>query len=323
MECWNNGNIIPLFVLRLCLYNNVICSILESDMNKIIGIVSPGDMGHGVGARLRERGLRVIYCPEGRSERTRALAKEAQLDAVPTYDALVTKADIILSILVPAAATKAAKMVARALKSTNASLLYVDCNAVAPQTAVEVQEIIDDAGGEFVDASIIGGPPRGEYTPRIYVAGDVNRQLEFLNDYGLNLIHFSDRAGDASALKLCFASMTKGSTALYLTLMTGARALGVYDTLMEEFGKSQSGRVQSLQRLPGVTTKARRFVGEMEEMDKTYASVGIDPNMLKGAAEIYRLLGKTSLADRAPEDKSPLPSLEEMLDTILAFIDGE
>jgi hypothetical protein len=87
---------------------------------------------------------------------------------------------------------------------------------------------------------------------------------------------------------------------------------------MEEFSMSQSSRIQSLQRLPGVMTKARRFVGEMEEMDKTYAGVGIDPNMLKGAAEIYRLLGKTHLADRVPEDTSPMPSLEETLDTMLA-----
>jgi hypothetical protein len=103
--------------------------------------------------------------------------------------------------------------------------------------------------------------------------------------------------------------------------MTAARALGVYDTLMGEFSKSQAGRMQSLQRLPGVSTKARRFVGEMEEMDKTYTSVGIDPNMLRGAAEIYRLLGNTPLADRVPEDTSPLPSLEEMLDVLLSFLD--
>ena len=292
-------------------------------LTKTIGIVSPGDMGHGVGARLRERGLRVIYCPAGRSERTQNLAKAAQIEAVPTIKALVNEADIVLSILVPAAARSAAKMVAQALESTNANLLYVDCNAIAPQTAVEVEAIIKGAGGNFVDASIIGGPPRGDYTPRIYVAGDVDRKLEFLNDFGLNLIHFSDRVGDASALKMCFASMTKGSTALYLTLMTAARALGVYDTLIQEFEQYQSSRLESERRLPGVSTKARRFVGEMEEMDKTYTGVGIDPNMLKGAAEIYRLLGKTPLADRVPEDKSPLPSLEETLDTILAYIDTD
>ena len=292
-------------------------------LTKTIGIVSPGDMGHGVGARLRERGLRVIYCPAGRSERTQNLAEAAQLEAVPSIEALVNQADIVLSILVPAAARSAAKMVAQALESTNANLLYVDCNAIAPQTAVEVEAIIKGVGGDFVDASIIGGSPRGDYAPRIYVAGDVDRKLEFLNDYGLNLIHFSDRVGDASALKMCFASMTKGSTALFLTLMTAARALGVYDTLIQEFEKSQSSRLESVRRLPGVSTKARRFVGEMEEMDKTYTGVGIDPNMLRGAAEIYRLLGKTPLADRVPEDKSPLPSLEETLDTILAYIDTD
>ena len=287
---------------------------------KVIGIVSPGDMGHSVGARLIENGLRVVYCSAGRSARTRNLAKEANIEAVPTYEALVTEADIVLSILVPAAAVPSAKLVADALTATNAKLLYVDCNAIAPQTAKEVGQIIKGSGGEFLDASIIGGPPRGDYTPRIYVAGDTNRQLEFLNDYGLNLIHFSDRVGDASALKMCFASLTKGSTALYLTLMAGARALGIYDALIQEFQKSQKSRLQSIERLPGVATKARRFVGEMEEMDKTYAGVGINPNMLKGAAEIYRIMGETSLADRVPEDTSPLPSLAETLDVMITHM---
>ena len=140
-------------------------------MNKTIGILSPGDMGHGVGGRLVEKGLRVIYCSDGRSERTRNLAKAAHIEAVPTYDALVNQADIVLSILVPAAAKAAAIMVAQALTRTQANVLYVDCNAIAPQTAIEIGQIITDAGGVFLDACIIGGPPRGDYTPRIYVSG--------------------------------------------------------------------------------------------------------------------------------------------------------
>lgn len=290
-------------------------------MKKTIGILSPGDMGHGVGARLVENGLRVIYCSDGRSERTRNLAQAANIEAVPTYDALVNQADIVLSILVPAAAKSAATMIAMALTRTKADVLYVDCNAIAPQTAIEIGQIITDAGGAFLDASIIGGPPRGEYSPRIYIAGDDTHQVAFLNDYGLNIISLSERPGDASALKMCFAASTKGSTALYVTLMTAARALGVSDALIEEFKLGQ--RMDNVERgVTRVAVKARRFVGEMEEMDKTFTAVGIQPNMLAGAAEIYRLMGKTHLADRVPEDTSPFPTLEETLDIMVAHLDG-
>jgi 3-hydroxyisobutyrate dehydrogenase-like beta-hydroxyacid dehydrogenase len=293
-------------------------------MNKTIGVVSPGDMGHSVGARLVENGLRVIYCSEGRSERTRSLANSAGIEAVPMYADLVNQAEIVLSILVPAAAQEAAVLIAQAMQTTQTKLLYVDFNAIAPQTAQEIEHIITQAGGAFQDGSIIGGPPRGDYTPRMYISGGNSEKLAFLNDYGLNLISISTRAGDASALKMCYASLTKGSTALYLTLMTAARALGVYEPLIEEFQKSQSSRLQSIEQgIPRVTVKARRFVGEMEEMDKTYTSVGINPNMLKGAAEIYRLMGKTPLADRVPEDTSPFPSLAETLDSIIAHIEDD
>ncbi len=287
----------------------------------IIGILSPGDMGHGVGARLVENGLRVIYCSKGRSKRTRNLAKSAHIEAVSSYDVLVDQADIVLSILVPAAAPEAATLVAQALTRTNADLLYVDCNAIAPQTAIEIGRKITDAGGIFVDASIIGGPPRGEYTPRMYVSGEGNGKLALLNDYGLNIISLSDRVGDASSLKMCYAASTKGSTALYVTLMAAARALGVDEALIAEFEMGK--RLDNIERgVTRVAVKSKRFVGEMEEMDKTFTGVGIHPNMLAGAAEIYRLMAKTSLADRVPEDTSPFPSLAETLDILVAHLDA-
>ncbi|MDF1513949.1 MAG: DUF1932 domain-containing protein [Anaerolineae bacterium] len=292
--------------------------------NATIGILSPGDMGHSVGARLVENGLHVIYCSQGRSERTRSLAGEGGIAAVPSYQDLVTQADIILSILVPAAATAAARLVARALVATRAPLLYMDCNAIAPQTAQEVGKIITTAGGRFQDGCIIGGPPRGDYTPRIYTSGKESSAVVMLNDFGLNVIPISERVGDASALKMCYASLTKGSTALYVTLMSGARALGVLDPLLAEFRQSQQSRLPGIENgIPRVTVKARRFVGEMEEMQKTYAGVGIDPNMFSGAAQIYRLMGETVLADRVPEDTSPFPSLVETLDILVAHMTPE
>ena len=54
-----------------------------------VGLLSPGDMGHAVGRALREHGLDVLTCLDGRSDRTRALAAAADLRDVPTLDDLV------------------------------------------------------------------------------------------------------------------------------------------------------------------------------------------------------------------------------------------
>ena len=111
-----------------------------------VGLLSPGDMGHVVGNVLVTHGLRVITCLQGRSERTRALAEKGKIEDVPTYHVLVNEAEMILSIMVPAEAKGASQAVADALAETDTDLTYVDCNAIAPQTTRQLDEIITGSG---------------------------------------------------------------------------------------------------------------------------------------------------------------------------------
>jgi 3-hydroxyisobutyrate dehydrogenase-like beta-hydroxyacid dehydrogenase len=257
--------------------------------------------------------MNVITCLEGRSARTRTLAEQAGIVNVGTYEALVEQADMVLSIMVPSYAQPAAELVAEALKSTGADLIYADCNAIAPQTTLAIGKWITDAGGKFVDASIIGGPPREGYTPRFYASGPAADQFAALNNYGLDVIVMGTEIGQASAIKMCYAALTKGTSALMLELLAAAQALGVYDALMDELANSQAANKQQMERgLPGVPPKARRWVGEMEEIAATFESVGLTPNILTGAADVYRLLGETPLADLTPEDKIK-PALAEVI----------
>ena len=286
----------------------------------VVALLSPGDMGHSVGQTLVEHGLRVITCLQGRSERTRGLAAQAGIEDVSGYAELVQVADLLLSILVPAQAPRAAARVAGALRETGADLVYVDCNAIAPQTVRRIGDEIAAAGGKFVDASIVGGPPRGESSPRFYASGPDTGAFEALAEYGLHVVMLGDQIGQASAIKMCYAALTKGSAALMIELLTAARSLGVSEALAQEFEKSQPAMWARMLRLPGVPTKSRRWVGEMEEIATCFAGVGMTPRLLTGAADIYRLVGATRLADRTPEDPDPLPSLEEMVAALVAYL---
>jgi 3-hydroxyisobutyrate dehydrogenase-like beta-hydroxyacid dehydrogenase len=288
-----------------------------------VALLSPGDMGHSVGQTLVEHGMRVITCLEGRSERTRGLAAEAGIAGVPTYGDLVREADLLLSILVPAQAKVAAGVVAQAVMETGAELAYADCNAIAPQTVCQIANILTATGVTFVDASIVGGPPRGGSSPRLYASGPDTGAFEALAEYGLHVVVIGEEIGLASAIKMCYAALTKGSSALYIELLTAARALGVGEALAREFQGSQAAMLQRMQRLPGVSMKSRRWVGEMEEIARTFEGVGLTPRMLAGAADVYRLLGSTSLADRTPEDTDPLPSLEEMIAVLAEQLERE
>ena len=288
---------------------------------KTVGILSPGDMGHTVGQVLGSHGLRVITCLQGRSERTRSLAERAHIADVSTYEALVREADILLSILVPAQAVRAAQAVARVISETGADLLYADCNAVAPQTVRHIGNVITQAGGRFVDASIIGPPPRKEGGTRFYASGPHASDFEALTPYGLDVIVLGEQVGLASAIKMCYAALTKGLTALCTELLTAAEVLGVSQALAQEFQGSQAMLYERMERgLPRMPMKSRRWVGEMEEIARTFEGVGLTPKILAGAADMYRFVGATDLADRTPEDPSPPPALGQMTSVLAGHL---
>ena len=283
-------------------------------MLNTVGILSPGDMGHTVGTVLNQNGLRVITCLVGRSERTRQLAEKAGIVDVPTYLQLVTEADLILSILVPAQAMSAAAAVAAALEQTDTPLTYADCNAIAPQTTHQLAEQLTSAGGVFVDASIIGPPPRRPGATRFYASGPTLDTFVQLSDYGLDVRTLGNEIGNASAIKMCYAALTKGLTALCTELLTAAKRLGVADALTAEFQLSQAALFERMENgLPSMPPKAKRWIGEMEEISATFAHVGLTPNLLAGAADMYRLVGETHLADLSPEARDQFPTLTELI----------
>ena len=219
--------------------------------------------------------------------------------------------------MVPAQAKSAATAVAEALQQVDTTLTYTDCNAIAPQTVRELGDVITAAGGTFVDASIIGPPPRTPGATRFYASGPNLDTFSELNNHGLDVRALGDEIGLASAIKMCYASLTKGLTALCTELLTAASVLGVSDALTAEFQLSQSALFERMERgLPSMPPKARRWIGEMEEISATFEHVGLTPNILTGAADMYRFVGDTHLADLPPEARDKFPTLAELIEIL-------
>lgn len=284
---------------------------------KAVGILSPGDMGHIIGGVILAHGLRVITCLHGRSTRTRSLAISAGITDVPTYRELIEKSDVILSILVPAEAKSAAKNIASALDDIPTELVYADCNAIAPETVSQIRDIITATGTRFVDASIIGPPPRKEGTTRLYASGPDLRTFEELAHYGLDIRPLGEEVGLASAIKMCYASLTKGLTALATELLTAAEILGVSEALKTEFQLSQPLLYKRMEEgLPVMPPKSHRWVGEMEEIAATFEHIGLTPKILGGAADMYRFVQQTKLADLSSDAELALPTLTEMISSL-------
>ena len=288
---------------------------------KTIAIQSPGDMGHAVGRALGENGYDVITCLAGRSERTRELASKGNMRDVDSYETLVREADIVLSILVPAHATGVATQVADALRTTGTQTPFADCNAVSPQTTAAMASIVNDAGGRFIDGSIIGGPPGRGAPPRFYVSGPDAGLMAELDGKGIAVRPLGDLVGRASGIKMCYAAMTKGTSALYIALLTAAEALGLTQELYAEFKSSQPevfARMES--GLPGLPANAHRWVGEMEEIAATFDYVGVTPGFHQGAAEVYRLLGETPFAHETPETIDRSRTLEDTIAVVAQYL---
>ena len=269
-----------------------------------VAILSPGDMGHAVGQRLRENELDVITCLEGRSDRTRALAEKAGVRNVPTMEQLVEQSDLIMSMTVSAAVSTLCRQVADALTASGADTLFAECNAIAPQLTKELEPVITGSGGRFVDVSIIGGPPREGYSPHFYASGDQASEFEQLNNFGLTVLKLDGDVGQASGIKMCYAAMTKGTFALYSELLMAAELMGLTEPLLEEFRSGQQAVLQRIERsLPTVPPRSRRWVSEMEEIRDTFSHLGMTPNIFEGVADMYRLIGSTPLGDEFPESR--------------------
>jgi 3-hydroxyisobutyrate dehydrogenase-like beta-hydroxyacid dehydrogenase len=285
-----------------------------------VGLLSPGDMGHAIGAVLIRQGLRVVTALEGRSERTRRLAAAAGIADVGGVKDLVGASDLLLSVLVPAAAEEVAGQVAAAASARDEDVLFADCNAIAPQKARAMDERLRAAGGRFIDAAIIGGPPRGPGGgTRIYASGPHAPALAALRDYGLDIRVIDDVVGHASALKMCYAALTKGLTAIGTELLVAAQRLGVDAVLAEEMSGSQKAMLDRLAgSIVSMPSKAHRWIGEMEEIAATFGAVGLTPRIYEGAADMYRFVAETPLGRETPEERDRGRSLAEVIAALAA-----
>lgn len=269
-----------------------------------VGLMSPGDMGQAVAMQIKAKGLNVYTALDQRSERTRVLAREAEITDLRTVARLVAECDIVLSIMNPGAAVDFAREASDALRASGRQTLIVDCNAIAPDTVREIAGLVEQAGGRFLDAGIIGPPPRGKAKTDLYVSGPGAADLEQLAGPQLVVHVIGEGIADASALKMCYGALNKGTQALWLEVLIAAERLGVAGILEQQLQQSQADRYRwALSQFPILPPKAYRWVPEMLEISKTLGAAGITPKVFEGAADIYRFVAGTSLGKETPENR--------------------
>ena len=262
-------------------------------MTPTVAIIAPGSMGAGVGQRLAENKVTVLTSLAGRSEASATRAREAGMIAVG--DAQLTEADFVLSIVPPGEALALARRLApHPARRQQEDRSIVDCNAVNPKTMLEIADVIATTGSMFVGAGIIGPPPKpGSKNTKIYASGPAAHDLARLNDYGLIVRVLEGPLTAASALKMSYAGITKGFTALAAAMMLAATRGGSAEALKAELEESQQPLLAWLTRqTPSMYAKAYRWVAELDEIAGFVGDDHPEHEMLAAAARFYERMAE-------------------------------
>lgn len=273
-----------------------------------IGILHPGEMGISIAASAINNGHQVHWLSQGRSDETRTRAEKHDLVEIKTLPQFCQTCEIILSICPP----HAAEGVAQSIVEAGFKGLYLDANAISPQRAIQLGQMMEENGMQFVDGGIIGGPA---WTPKetwLYLSGEHAQKVAACFSNGpLAAKVIGGEIGKASALKMCYAAYTKGTTALLSAILAAAESLNVREELYQQWNMDEDGFSEQVhRRVRRVTAKAWRFEGEMNEIAATLRDVGLPDGFHQSAAEIYHRMASF-------KDSSETPPLNDVLKALV------
>lgn len=259
----------------------------------VIAVIGAGAMGSGIGRLLVEGGASVITNLDGRSAGTKKRAADAGMREAG-WDEVVA-AGIILSIIPPSEAVEVAEKVAAASRAAGSTPVFVDCNAIAPDTMKAVAAAAAEGGASVVDGSIIGMPPvpaSGEApakVPRLYLSGGPDGIETVLVSHGLKVTRLTGEIGAASALKMCYSGINKGLVGLGTAMYLSAIRSGADEGLRREMAGSVPQVADRLAGgIPDMYAKAYRWVAEMEEIADFLGKDDPASLIFRGMAGLYR-----------------------------------
>jgi 3-hydroxyisobutyrate dehydrogenase-like beta-hydroxyacid dehydrogenase len=276
-------------------------------MTETVGILHPGAMGVFVAASAQKGGHTVFWASQGRSAATRERAERHGLRDAHSLVQLCATCSIVVGVCPPHAAGEVAEQVlAHGFRG-----LYVDANAISPPRIQRMAAAMAAAGAGFVDGGIIGGPAWESGSTRLYLSGAGAERIAALFSAGpLQAQVIGDTPGRASALKMCYAAYSKGTTALLAAILAAADGWDVGPELAEQWSRDGAGLAdQAPRRARAVTAKAWRFAGEMEEIAATFAAVGLPAGFHQAAATLYRRLAGFKDQEDAPSLAAVLAAL--------------
>ena len=268
----------------------------------------PGEMGISIAATAINNGHALYWVSENCSEKTRLRAEKYGLLELDSLIELCQSCEIIFCISPP----HVAEDVANSVIEHKFNGYYLDANAISPQRAIKIGQMMETAGIHFVDGGIIGGPAWKPKETFLYLSGkDANIIADCFTNGLLETKIIADEIGKASALKMCYAAYSKGTTALLAAILAAAESLDVRAELYQQWDIDDSNfSEQANRRVTRATTKAWRFEGEMHEIASTFQEADLPNGFHEAAAEVFLRMANF-------KDSAETPKLEDVLKALL------
>lgn len=261
-----------------------------NDINAI-ALIGFGEAGGILGAALARGGVSVstfdlkLLGPE--AEAMRRKVDLAGVRAEPDIETCIASAQLIISAVT---ASSDAEVVETAARTIRPGQIFMDINSVSPKAKQHGQQVIEAAGGDFVEAAVMAPvPPYGLAVPMLLGGKRAHELAPALVQLGFKATAIAAEVGVASAVKMCRSVMIKGLEALTVECLSAARRYGAEDrvlaSLRETFGKLGADADPAGYLISRVAEHGRRRAEEMREVAQTLRDVGIEPTMSEATAQ--------------------------------------
>ena len=249
-------------------------------------------------------------------------AAEAGVEVCATAEAAVAGAELVVSAVTAAQAMAAARSIAPAIAK---GAFMLDVNSASPGVKQAAGELIDAAGGRYVEAAVMSSyPPKRIKTPKLLGGPHAAAFLQFAEPLELNARIFSEEVGPASATKMCRSVMIKGVEALLAECLLSARKYGVEKTVLGSLGDllpNPDWEKHARYMISRSLIHGKRRAEEMREVARTVEDAGVEPWMSRAAAE--RQDWAWRMAQQMPPGEVDDQDLYRLLDAVRRVMEQE
>ncbi len=271
----------------------------------VIGFIGFGEAASCMIQHLSSQGVKEIYvyC-SGNTNRPpytsdfRSAVEMSGATLVESLEDLASKSKVIFSAILVSSAVETGLLIASHLK---AGTLVIDINASTPKAKKKVSVAIENSGGSYVDANLMGAVSiYGAKVPLYCSGGGVGRFEKEFSPLGLTIEDAGTVAGASAAVKMLRSVVTKGMEALIVEAMTAASLAGVRKealrNICDPMDATKFSNFADMCLRTDVLHAERRAI-EMDGAVETIIDLGLTPVMAIATATRLRASAALGLRD--------------------------